>query len=95
MLWVVAPLLHRYPEADEDVSITLPPGQKVSGPPAVIVGITEIITTTGVEADVAPQLPEDVTLKLPDAVTVILLVVAPLLHKYPSATDDVSMTLPP
>lgn len=36
---VVAPLDQRFPVADDDVKTTLPPVQKVVGPPAVIVGV--------------------------------------------------------
>ena len=35
---VVAPVLHTLPVLLLLVSVTLPPGQKVNGPPAVIVG---------------------------------------------------------
>jgi hypothetical protein len=43
------PLDHVFPVGEEDVSTTLPPWQKVVGPPAVIVGAagfgsTEIVT---------------------------------------------------
>ena len=36
---VVAPFDQVFPVADEDVKTTLPPVQKVVGPPAVIVGV--------------------------------------------------------
>ena len=35
---VVAPFDHMFPVADDEVSVTLPPGQKVVAPEAVIVG---------------------------------------------------------
>ena len=38
MLSFVAPVLHRLPAAALDVSVTLPPTQKVVAPPALIVG---------------------------------------------------------
>ncbi len=37
MLCVVAPVLHKLPVASEEVNTTLPPWQKVVGPPAEIV----------------------------------------------------------
>jgi hypothetical protein len=49
------------------------------------------VTTTGV--DVPPQLP--VTEYVPEVVTVILCVVAPVLQVFPVAKLDVSVTLPP
>ena len=52
---VVAPVLHRYPSAGEDVRMTLPPVQNVSGPPADIVGIAPALTEIIVVAEVLPQ----------------------------------------
>ena len=52
MLCVVAPVLHKYPLAAEEVRITLPPEQNVRGPFAVIVGIDDGFTVTVVAADV-------------------------------------------
>ena len=65
-------MLQRYPPANDDVRITLPPGQNDNGPPAVIVGIAVVVELTVVTADTPPHSPVVVTLKLPDAVTVIL-----------------------
>jgi len=47
--WLLAPFDHKLPVEAEDVSTTLPPAQKVVGPPAVIVGaagagVTETVT---------------------------------------------------
>ncbi len=55
MLWVVAPPgLHTLPVALLLVSTTLPPAQKVVGPPAVIVGVVGFgFTVTVVPALVA------------------------------------------
>jgi hypothetical protein len=39
MLWVVAPVDQRYVVPELDVNVTVPPAQKVNGPPAVIVGV--------------------------------------------------------
>ena len=58
MLCVVAPVLHKYvPVLDEAVKITLPPIQKVKGPFAEIVGITEGLTVTMTAADVPAHVP--------------------------------------
>ena len=49
---VVAPVDHRYVDPSLDVKVTLPPVQKVNGPPAVIVGVAGIVlTVTAVAAD--------------------------------------------
>lgn len=53
---MVAPVLHVLPDALEDVSVTLPPEQKLSGPPADTVGaLGNGLTVTLVLADVALQ----------------------------------------
>ncbi len=53
MLWVVAPPgLHTLPEPLLLVSTTLPPAQKVVGPPALIVGVAG----TGFTVTVVPAL---------------------------------------
>ncbi len=53
---VVAPVLQLFPDADDDVSVTLPPEQKFSGPPADTVGaLGNGFTVTVVFADVALQ----------------------------------------
>ena len=54
---MVALLLHKLPVAELDVSVTLPPWQKVVGPLALIVGTAgNGFTVTLVEAEVAEQL---------------------------------------
>ena len=54
MLAVVAPLDHKYEDPALDVNVTLPPGQKVVGPPAVIVGAAGMaLTVTTVAAETA------------------------------------------
>jgi hypothetical protein len=56
MDWVVAPVLHTLPVALLLVSVTLPPEQKVNGPPAPIVGVAGLgFTVTVVPALVALQ----------------------------------------
>ena len=58
MACVVAPLLHRLPIALLLVRTTLPPEQKVVGPPAVIVGVVGVgLTVTLVVALVALHAP--------------------------------------
>jgi hypothetical protein len=52
MLAVVAPDDHKYDDPALDVRVTLPPAQKVNGPPAVIVGAAgTALTVTVVEAE--------------------------------------------
>ena len=49
---VVAPVDHKYVAPALDVRVTLPPAQKVKGPPAVIVGAAgTALTVTDVAAD--------------------------------------------
>jgi hypothetical protein len=50
---VVSPVDHVFPEAEEDVRVTLPPVQKVVGPLALIVGVA------GVGFTVIPVAAED------------------------------------
>ena len=60
--WVVAPVDQTLPLAEEDVNTTLPPAQKVVGPPAVIVGVAGSgFTVTVVPAEVAEVQPAVVT----------------------------------
>ncbi len=49
----VAPVDQRLPVADDDVSTTLPPAQKVVGPLAVIVGVAGVGVTVIVVAEEA------------------------------------------
>jgi hypothetical protein len=49
---VVAPFDQRYEVALGAVSATLPPAQKVVGPPAVMLAVGLALTVTGVGADV-------------------------------------------
>src|SRR6185436_18527608 len=61
---VVAPFDQRYELALEAVSVTLPPAQKVVGPPAVIVAVGSAFTVTVVGAEVALQPLASVTVTL-------------------------------
>jgi hypothetical protein len=45
MLCVVSPVLQVLPEVALDVKVTLPPVQKLSGPLAVITGLSGALTT--------------------------------------------------
>ena len=94
---VVAPFDQRYDPPLDAVSVTLPPAQKVVGPPAVIVGVGFGLTVTTVAAEVPLQPFASVTVTLyePDALTAIDCVVAPVLQWYELALDAVSVTLPP
>ena len=59
---VVAPFDQRLPEAAEDVRTTLPPAQKVNGPPAEIVGTAGVgLTVTGILFEAAEEQPFVVT----------------------------------
>lgn len=42
---VVSPVLHVFPVALDDVSVTVPPEQNVNGPPAVTTGVGGLDTT--------------------------------------------------
>ena len=66
-----------------EVNVTLPPEQKVVGPPAVIVGVGLLLTVTAVADEVALQpFPSViVTVYDPPALTVIPCVVWPDDHK--------------
>jgi hypothetical protein len=50
MLAVVAPVDQRYEVPALEVSVTLPPTQKVNGPPAVMVGVAGIAFTVATVA---------------------------------------------
>jgi hypothetical protein len=59
---VVSPVDQRLPVVDDEVKVTLPPVQKVVGPPAVIVGVAGMgFTVTVVPADGADVQPLAVT----------------------------------
>jgi hypothetical protein len=95
---VVAPVDHTFPLAEEDVNTTLPPAQKVVGPPALMVGVAGSgFTVTVVPAEVAEVQPAVVTatVYVPDVETVIDCVVAPVDQTFPVAEDEVKTTLPP
>jgi hypothetical protein len=58
ILAVVAPFDHRYVEPALEVNVTLPPVQKVNGPPAVIVGAAgAVLTVTVVAAEGTDEQP--------------------------------------
>jgi hypothetical protein len=60
MLRVVAPVDHRYVDAKLEVSVTLPPVQKVVAPEAVIVGVAGIgFTVTVVGSDAVLRHPNE------------------------------------
>jgi hypothetical protein len=98
MAWVVAPFDQRYDVPALEVSVTLPPAQKVVAPPAVMVGVAGLaLTVTVMDADVAlqPLALVTVTLKVPEAVTLMAWVVAPFDQRYELPALAVSVTLPP
>jgi Cu/Ag efflux protein CusF len=95
---VVAPVDQTFPVAEEDVNTTLPPAQKVNGPPAEIVGVDgNAVTLTVVPAEVADVQPPLVTatVYVPEVETVMDCVVAPVDQTFPVAEDEVNTTLPP
>lgn len=52
MLCVVAPVLHKLPVGCEDVKTTLPPWQKVVGPPAEMLMVHDCtVTVVAAEGD--------------------------------------------
>jgi hypothetical protein len=53
---VVAPVDHELPVAEEEVSVTEPPAQKVVGPLGVILAVVTGLTVTVCEAVADPQL---------------------------------------
>jgi hypothetical protein len=62
--WVVAPLDHRYEDADVAVSVTLLPSQNVVGPEALMVGVAAALTLTDTGALAAEQPFASVTVTL-------------------------------
>lgn len=94
MLCVVAPVLHVLPVAELEVSVTLPPEQKVVGPLAVTVGEGLGLTVTVTGDDVVLHV-LSVTVKVPELTTLIEGVIAPLLHIILFVMLLVNVTLSP
>lgn len=88
---------HTLPDPILENSVTSPPEQNVVGPNGVTVGAGSGLTVTVVAAEVPEQpFPSvTVTVNVPELLTVIACVVAPVDHKYPAAALDVNVTLPP
>ena len=95
MLWELPPLLHAFPLGWLDVSTTFPPWQNVVGPPAVIVTEGAGFTVTLTADDVPPHPLLSITVYDPDASTVMLDEVAPVLHTLLLLMLEVSTTLSP
>lgn len=57
MLWVVAPLLHKYEEPVLAVKVTEPPEQMLVEPPAVMVAVELDVMVTATGKEVAEQDP--------------------------------------
>ena len=93
----VADVDQRYDIPAGAVRMTLPPGQKVVEPLAMIVAGGNGLTVTVVAGDDATQPAASVTVtaKLPLEPTVIDCVVAPLVQPYELPLEAVSVTLPP
>ena len=84
--------------ADEDVSTTEPPAQNVVEPLADIVGVAGVgftVTISLAEAFELQPLLVTVTVKVPEAVTVMDCVVAPFDQRFPVADEEVNTTFPP
>ena len=62
MLLAVDPLLQVLPASAEEVSVTEPPSQKLSGPDAVMVGVPEDMVTCKVCLVPLPQVLDGITL---------------------------------
>ena len=98
MACVVSPFDQRFPVAADEVSMTLPPSQKVVVPVTVTVGLVGMAFTVTVVASDSAELQVPLftlTVKVPDVETVIDCVVAPFDHVLPVADDEVNTTLPP
>lgn len=95
---VVAPVLQVFPLALLDVSVTLLPEQNDNGPPAEMVGVAGnglTVTVLDPLAEVHPFPLVTFTVYVPDELTTIDCVVAPVLQVLPVALDEVNVTLPP
>jgi hypothetical protein len=94
---VVAPLLHNQEVPALAVKVTDPPAQKVVAPDGVIVAVGNGFTVTVCVEDVFSHPLEfvTVTVKLPEFTTLIVCVVAPLLHNHDVPALAVKVTDPP
>lgn len=87
-----------FPLALLDVSVTLLPEQNDNGPPAEMVGVAGnglTVTVLDPLAEVHPFPLVTFTVYVPDELTTIDCVVAPVLQVLPVALDEVNVTLPP
>lgn len=66
--WVVSPVDQRLPVADDEVNVTLPPAQKVVGPPGVIVGVGGAGFTVPLTATSTVITPVEATVIFPEGV---------------------------
>jgi hypothetical protein len=94
---VVAPVDQRYETPPDAVSVTLPPAQNVVAPLGVIVAVGNGFTVTVRDAgvDVQPFESVVVTVYVPEELTVIAAVVAPVDQRYDTPPEAVSVTFPP
>ena len=90
---VVAPVDHRFPVTDDDVSVTVLPVQTREPAPLIVGVATAGLAVTTNAADVAEQPLASVTFTVyePAAETVIDCVVAPVDQRLPVTDDDVSV----
>lgn len=94
----MAPLLHKYEYPTGALSTTESPTQNVVGPFVVTLALGTELTTTAVDG-LTDEQPDDVypvTENNPVALTIILWVIAPLLHRYDAKPPAaVNVTEPP
>lgn len=91
-------MLQVFPFVLLDVKVTLSPAQNVNGPLALIVGVVGLdvtVTTTLTGEDGQPLPSSAVKVYVPDAFTVIVCVVSPVLQVLPVVLDDVNVVVCP
>ena len=82
MLSVVAPVFHKYVPPPEAVNVVLFPIIIATSDPALAVGKAFTVTSTASESDVMPSDTVTLYVVVDEGLTVILAVVAPVLHVY-------------
>ena len=86
----------RFPVREEEVRVTVAPGQNVAGPLMVgVAGAAFAVTTEGAEVALQPLTSVTVTVNEPAAETVIDCVVARLDQRFPVKEEEVSVIVAP
>ena len=89
-------MLQRLPVVAEEVKVVFPPAQKLLFPEMEGVVGKGVSVTPNTLLTALVHVPEiTLTEKLPAFETVIVLVVAPLLHKFPVVAEEVKVVFPP